>query len=321
MSRRAFSVMTVVAATGLALTLTTSALGAPPDRLKQFKVPTAGSSPEHITRATDGNFWFTESFINSSNTQANNVGRVTPAGAVTEFHVCDFCFPTDIVQGSDGILYYTKNDAPLGRVTTSGQALSDVGPIFAFNGNGLAAHGDDIWIADFNHGFLHRYNVVTAVMTDFAVPSPTLDVTVDAAGTVWFTPTDGPIGRLDPATGAVTTIDTGGTSREINVASDGFVWFTDLFGGRVGKINPTTGAVTAFAVAGGPEDIAPAADGSMWFTQSSAGTIAHITTGGVIAAQSKSVKGSSPDGITVAPNGDPWFTMFGTDKIATLQLP
>jgi streptogramin lyase len=32
------------------------------------------------------------------------------------------------------------------------------------------------------------------------------------------------------------------------------------------------------------------------------------------------VKGSEPFGITLAPNGDPWFTMFSADKIATLQL-
>src|SRR4051794_37900027 len=128
------------------------------------------------------------------------------------------------------------------------------------------------------------------------------------------------IGRLTQATGGVTTIDAGGTTREINVASDGFVWFTDLFGGRVGRINPTNNAVTSFAVAGDPEDIAPPAGGSMWFTQSSAGTIARITPAGVIDLQSKTVKGSEPIGITVAPNGDPWFTMQNADKIATFQL-
>jgi len=32
------------------------ALAAPIGMLKQYKVPTAGSSPEHITRASEGNF-------------------------------------------------------------------------------------------------------------------------------------------------------------------------------------------------------------------------------------------------------------------------
>jgi streptogramin lyase len=32
------------------------------------------------------------------------------------------------------------------------------------------------------------------------------------------------------------------------------------------------------------------------------------------------MKGSEPFGITVAPDGNPWFTMLDADKIATLQL-
>jgi virginiamycin B lyase len=88
----------------------------------------------------------------------------------------------------------------------------------------------------------------------------------------------------------------------------------------VGRINPATNAVTLFPVDGGPEDIAPAADGSMWFTRSTAENIARITPAGVITTQSKVVKGSEPFGITVAPNGNPWFTMLSADKIATFQL-
>jgi streptogramin lyase len=315
-------VFAVVVGLAIALVATLSAAqAAPVGMLKQFKVPTAGSSPEHITRASDGNFWFTESFVNNQNAQGHNVGRITPAGQVTEFQVCDFCFPTDIVQGSDGVLYFTKNDAPLGRITTSGQVLPDAGEIFSFNGNGLDAHGDDIWIADFNNAVIHRYNVQTGVFSEFATTSPTFDVAVAPNGIVWFTEGDGRIGRLNPATGVITEIDVDGVPREINVASDGAVWFTERFSPQaVGRINPATNAVRLFPVDGGPEDIAPAADGSMWFTRSTAGNIARITPAGVITTQSKAVKGSEPFGITVAPNGDPWFTMLSTDKIATFQL-
>ena len=165
-------VMLLVAAMGVALLLASgAAVAAPIGALKQYKVPTAGSSPEHITRATDGNFWFTESFINDQNASPHNVGRITPAGQVTEFNVCDFCFPTDIVQGSDGILYFTKNDAPLGRITTGGQVLPDAGDLFSFNGNGLDAHGDDIWVTDFNNDSIHRYDIPTGVFTEFPTPA------------------------------------------------------------------------------------------------------------------------------------------------------
>src|SRR5215207_1718717 len=124
----------VVVGLAIALVATLSAAQAAPiGMLKQFKVPTAGSSPEHITQTSGGNFWFTESFVNDQNATPHKVGRITPSGQVTEFDVCehpDFgfesCFPTDIVQGSDGDLYFTKNDAPLGRITTNGDVLADV---------------------------------------------------------------------------------------------------------------------------------------------------------------------------------------------------
>jgi streptogramin lyase len=103
--------------------------------LKQYRVPTAGSSPEHITRASDGNFWFTESFVNNQYVLGHNVDRITPTGQITEFQVCDFYFPTDIVQGSDGILYFTKNDASLGRITTDGTVLPDIPATFSPNGD------------------------------------------------------------------------------------------------------------------------------------------------------------------------------------------
>jgi len=46
---------------------------------------------------------------------------------------------------------------------------------------------------------------------------------------------------------------------------------------------------------------------------------ARITNSGVI-TEGKAVKGSGPFEITVAANGDPWYTMMAANKIATLQL-
>ena len=69
-------VFALVAGLAVALGATLpAAQAAPIGMLKQFKVPTAGSSPMHITRASDGNFWFTESFVNFVN--ATRTSRVT----------------------------------------------------------------------------------------------------------------------------------------------------------------------------------------------------------------------------------------------------
>jgi streptogramin lyase len=322
---------------GLAIALgamLSAAQAAPIGMLKQYRVPTAGSSPMHITQATDGNFWFTESFVNDQNTLGHKIGRITPTGQVTEFEVCTFCFPSDIVQGSDGFLYFTSNDG-LGRISTDGTSVSFINAPFSVGGNALDAHDDDIWITDFNRSSLWRYRIPTGEFTEFPIGDANSfgphDVAVAEDGVVWFGAShlsssgeEGLIGRLDPATPdpqTATTFNVDAVPRAINIATDNRVWFAARFTPQaVGFFDPATSTSTVFPADGGPQDIAPAAGGSMWFTRTTAGNIARISPAGVITAESKVVRRSEPFGITVAPNGNPWFTMLSADKIATLQL-
>src|SRR5882724_2268244 len=46
--------------------------------IKEYSIPTAKSSPQRIALGPDGNLWFTEG-------SGNKIGRITPAGEVTEF--------------------------------------------------------------------------------------------------------------------------------------------------------------------------------------------------------------------------------------------
>ena len=218
----------VLAVAGLIMLLVPVAYGAPIGALKQFRVPTRNSSPLHITQGSDGNFWFTEGFVNPpQGVGPHNIGRITPSGDITEFAVCDFCFPNDIVQGPNGILYFTKSDPALGRITTSGQVLPDIPmPNSLANGNGIAAQGDDIWFAAFNTNSIWRYNVTSEQFTEFPLstqngsPIP-FDIAVDANGIVWFTEFGvNQIGRLDPQTGAITETFLTGSPRGIAIAAD-----------------------------------------------------------------------------------------------------
>jgi streptogramin lyase len=316
-------------AAALAMLVVSVAQAAPIGTLKQFRIPTANGNPTGITQGSDGNFWFTESHVNPPQTDNHHVGQITPAGAITEFLVCQFCFPNDIAQGAGGVLYFTKSDPGLGRITTSGTVLPDVVPPNSLaNGNGVAARGNDIYFAAFNTNSIWRYNSATKTFTEFPTPTPAAtpyDVAVASDGTVWFSEFHADqLGRLNPATGLITEIAVGSGPngpRGIAIATDGKVWFTKRFENSVGFLDPATNAVTTFTLAAGrgPEGIAAAPDGSVWFAQSVSGNIARITSAGVI-TESKTVKGSEPFGITVAPSGDPWFTELSANKIAALLL-
>jgi streptogramin lyase len=321
----------IVGALAVALGATLSAAQAAPlGALKQFRVPTADSEPLSITNGSDRNRWFVEGNLDSV-LQSPAIGRITPAGEITEFPVnCSFCSLSDIVQGPQDILYFTSNEPILGRITTSGVFLEPIPmPDSAVLAGDLAVHGDDIWITDFNNDSLWRYDIAAGQFTQFPVPEPA-DVAVDSGGRVWFTAPLAPgIGELNPATGEVTvTPTTDLVPRQLTVAADGDIWFTARFTPQgVGRLVPASGEVTEFPLTNvGPEGIAasPELNGPVWFTQTTKGNIARITENpdevGITITEGKVVRNSEPFGITVAPNGDPWYTMLEANKIATLQL-
>jgi streptogramin lyase len=247
---------------------------------------------------------------------------------------CNVCIITDIAQGPGGILYITSNDPTLMRFDVATQSFQPPVPMpntSALGGN-LAVSATDVWITDFNNDIVWRYQLATGQFTSSPVTDPA-DVAVDATGNAWFTqpgdvnaPGTSTIGRIDAATGAVTTTPTtdGSTTvapRSITVAADGQVWFTARFTPQaVGRLDPASNSVTLFLVANtGPSGIAASPDGTVWFTQETKGNAASITNAGVI-TEGKVVRGSEPFGITVAANGDPWYAMMAANKIATLQL-
>lgn len=325
--------MTLVAVLGLS---TGAAVAAPAAKLKQFRVPAENSEPRDITNGADGNRWFTEGTEFTG--APAKIARITPSGAITEFTPdevdgCNFCILTDIEQGQGDLVYITSNDPTLMRFNV--QALEFEDPVAMPNSNALggsvAVHEDLVWITDFNNDVVWRYDLASGTFGDFAASDPA-DVAVDAAGNAWFTEpqanADGSsnIVRIDAVTGEVTRTATSAAAVAIAVSSeDGKVWFAARFpsqgaGQGVGYLDPAAdNAVTFFPVANtGPSGIAASADGAIWFTQETKGNAATITDTGVV-TEGKVVKGSEPAGITVAPNGDPWYAMRGADKIAVLQ--
>src|SRR5215208_1875274 len=159
----------VLLVAGLLSLLAGSAQAAPFGALKQYKVPTANSQPRSITNGSDGNRWFTlgTEFTNAPPA----IARITPAGDVTEFRPpCADCIVSDIVQGPDGVLYYTSNNPELGRITTDGifQPAIPLPESDALGGE-IAMHGNQLWISDFNNDALWRYDIPSGAFTRFDV--------------------------------------------------------------------------------------------------------------------------------------------------------
>ena len=274
-------------------------------------MPTANSQPRAITNGSDGNRWFTEG--TEFTAAPAKIARITAGGEINEFAPdvddgSNFCIITDIAHGPGGILYITSNDPTLMRFNVATGTFEP--PVHMPNtsalGGNLAVSATDVWITDFNNDVVWRYQLSNGQFTSFPVSDPA-DVAVEVAGNAWFTqpgdvnaPGTSNIGRIDAATGAVTTTPTtdGSTTaapRSITVASDGQIWFTARFTPQaVGRLDPSNNSVTLFLVTNtGPSGIAASPDGTVWFTQETTGNAARITNAGVI-TEGKPVKGSGP---------------------------
>src|SRR5262249_13423248 len=95
------------------------ALEALDDRLllsvTEFPIPdTTTARPEGITRGPDGNLWFAESI-------ADRIGRITPAGVVTQFSLPFGSQPSQLTAGPDGNVWFTEpGSSRVGRITPAG---------------------------------------------------------------------------------------------------------------------------------------------------------------------------------------------------------
>jgi streptogramin lyase len=131
--------------------------------LNQFALPTP-TTALGIVADPDGNLWFTEPNV-------NQVGRITPAGTVTEFQVRA---AVDITAGPDGNLWFTENFYQVSLGTSTRLAGARVGRI-----------------------------TPDGRVTEFALPVPESlpsGITVGPDGNLWFTETapGAGIGRITP---------------------------------------------------------------------------------------------------------------------------
>ena len=118
---------------------------------------TAGAGLAGITVGSDNNLWFTEQ-------AGNRVGRITVAGAATEFGIAlGAQTPTGIASGADGALWVGENGTGnngnnLVRVTTAGAMTQYQNGIVANAGvYGVTAGPDgNLWFAESNSNRIGR---------------------------------------------------------------------------------------------------------------------------------------------------------------------
>src|SRR5206468_10829305 len=108
----------------------------------EFSLATAGSLPGDIVLGGDGNLWFTEF-------GSDRVGRITPAGVITDFALAAGSGPTGIAAGPDGRIYFTEQTSDqIGRIDPlAGSAAAIQASLVAFAVPGTGSAPTDITAA------------------------------------------------------------------------------------------------------------------------------------------------------------------------------
>jgi streptogramin lyase/subtilisin-like proprotein convertase family protein len=292
---------------------------------------TAASSPSSIAAGPDGNLWFTEK-------NAGKIGRITTAGAVTEFPIPggSGSQPTPIVAGPDGNLWFTEsngsNDNMIGRITPSGTVTQFPTDIAAFTFlAGITAGPDgNLWFtADAGVGKMTTSGTTPPVYTAGITGFPD-EIVTGADGNLWFTEVDNlgsghKIARITTS-GVVDEFAIANEPTDIAAGPDGKLWFTQGPSFGIGRIDPnapdpaTTIARFTAGITGTPASIVAGPDGNLWFTESGDQVVGRITPSGTVTEFSAGItSAASPAGIAAGPDGNLWFTEFVGQRIARIN--
>jgi formylglycine-generating enzyme required for sulfatase activity/streptogramin lyase len=299
--------------------------GAETHTITEFPLPTA-SQPSQITAGADGNVWFTEN-------GDNKIGRITPAGTITEFPLAAASSRSrGVAAGTDGNIWFTGSGSVSVGVITPAGAITEFTPQYVSSANYVArgpATDSSIWYTDgFYVGriatngtpgnFVERHSIANGLGP--LVSGLDLFTMWVAGGTG----IDGRIYRVYTGGSSIWTVTEFMVSGSqgiygITVGPDRNIWFTTTTD-RIGRLT-TSGTLTRFLLPNpnaAPYGIATGPDGNLWFTENTGNKIGRITPTGTITEFPVPTPNAGLRGITAGADGNLWFIEYTANKIGRI---
>ena len=245
--------------------------------IKMFAV---GGDIQGITAGPDGNVWFTEF-------SSNRIGRITQGEVVTLFSIGGRGL-WGITTGPDGNIWFTMGGG-IGRITPAGVVTEFSAGISAGADPYRITSGPDgnLWFTEAYGNRIGRITpagVIVEFSAGISANALLYAITSGRDGNLWFTGySPDRIGRITPA-GVITEFTAGMSAnagpRDITSGPDGNLWFTEAWTGKIGRITPA-GVITEFSAgtalvqpndAGGTtvighSGITAGPDENLWFTE------------------------------------------------------
>lgn len=253
---------------------------------------TAGLAQELIN-GPNGGLWFGLIGINAIGYSDMNCDVKTFATAG---------WTTDLVLGTNGLIYFSDKANKIGSVTTNGDvkefptSYSTLDPIVGPNGNiWFGEFGPKVGMLNVANGKVTEWEVKAAVMTGSLLKR--------SDGSVWFG-TDLAIGKITPD-GKVVNYDIPGNAGAsfLMEGPDGNVWFGCQYSNNVGKVD-SKGQVSLYPVSGLPMGMV-FGPGNRLFVGMTSYSLAIVSLDGTV--EEKALTGAIPYAPHIGPDGNVWF--------------
>jgi virginiamycin B lyase len=202
--------------------------------LAEYPVPTARSQPWGITTGPDGALWFTEE-------EADQIGRITVNGSITEYPTQNCCFPTFITTGGDGRLWFTEElPGQIGAMSTNGAVEYFTPPTAQLlYGITTASTGEVWWTALAGENKIGKIDA-SGNITEFPVPSEgtgIAGVVEGSDGNIWFTQNDVErVGGMRPGGELIGLYHDGSYPIGITGGPDGNIWIAESQSNAIGLL-------------------------------------------------------------------------------------
>ena len=161
----------------------------------------------------------------------------------------------------------------------------------------------------------------SVIEIDLPPQAAPMEIAIAKDGTLWYTSTDGHIGRRLP-TGEVKQFEVptpDSRPQGITIGPDGNIWFTEQHADRIGRMTPA-GVFTEFVL---PLGSAPASitatKTEIWFTEFSRGRIGRMSLTGTLDEFTIPTTNSQPVGLAVDATGDLWFAENNSNKLGRID--
>jgi streptogramin lyase len=291
------------------------------DQINEYPIAPHSLTDEQIAVGKEGNLWFGEHIEGSS---AVKLGRITPAGVVTDFALPEADHPlTGLTVDTAGNVWTSTPEAMV-KMTPTGTVTNYPKKAGTGKTYNLAAGAEgNVWFSEREHAAIGKITP-SGTITEYALPagSTPAGITLGPDGNLWFANNNpARIGRITPA-GAITefALSPGGEeARNVTPGPDGNVWFTagsiEKGTNRIGKIT-MTGVITEYAMSGRQylDGITSGPDGHLWVTDSDNFKILKVTTAGAVAGEYSAGR-HVWSGIVTGPDGRIWFpTGWSTEE-------